>query len=99
MWFYASLLSKFIGRIPLESVAGMKWNPWPECSGICKERLLHKKDCPLLSCGDIIALLCHYLPRRDISEKEVFRQMQIRHERRQASIDSAYRKQETEDSH
>ena len=63
-----------------------------------EERLLHKKDCLLLSCGDIIALLCHYLPRRDISEKEVFRQMQIRHERRQASIDSAYRKQETEGS-
>jgi hypothetical protein len=34
MWFYASLLSKFIGRIPLESVAGMKWNQWPESRGI-----------------------------------------------------------------
>jgi len=34
MWFYASLLSKFIGRIPLESVAGMKWNHWPESRGI-----------------------------------------------------------------
>ena len=58
-----------------------------------EERLLHKEDCPLLSCGDITALLCHYLPRRDVSEEEIFRQMQVRHERRQASIDAAYRKQ------
>jgi SRSO17 transposase len=62
-----------------------------------EERLLHKEDCPLLSCGDIIVLLCHYLPRRDISEEEVFRQMQIRHEKRQASIDWAYKKQHAED--
>ncbi len=61
-----------------------------------EERLLHKEGCPLLSCGDIITLLCFYLPRRDIAEEEVFRQMQVRHERRQASIDAAYRKQQTE---
>ena len=34
MWFYASLLSKFTGRIPLESPAGIEWNPWPESNGI-----------------------------------------------------------------
>jgi len=34
IWFYASPLSKFIGRIPLESLAGMKWNHWPESCGI-----------------------------------------------------------------
>ena len=61
-----------------------------------EERVLHKEDCPMLSCGDITALLCHYLPRRDISEEEVFRQMQVRHQKRQASIDCAYRKQDAE---
>ena len=61
-----------------------------------EERVLHKEDSPLLSCSDIIALPCHYLPRRDVSEKEVFRQMQVRHERRQAAIDAAYKKQDTE---
>ena len=60
-----------------------------------EERVLHKEDSPLLSCSDIIALPCHYLPRRDVSEKEVFRQMQVRHERRQAAIDAAYKKQDT----
>ena len=34
MWFYASLLSKFIGRNRMESVAGMKWNHRPESRGI-----------------------------------------------------------------
>ena len=62
-----------------------------------EERVLHKEDSPLLSCGDIIALLCHYLPRRDVSEEEVFRQMQVRHEKRQAAIDAAYKKQDAED--
>ena len=61
-----------------------------------EERELHEKDSPLLGCSDIIALLCHCFPRRDVSEEEVFRQMQVRHERRQAAIDSAYKKQDTE---
>jgi SRSO17 transposase len=61
-----------------------------------EERVLHKEDSPLLSCGDIIALLCHYLPRRDVSEEEVFRQMQVRHEKRQAAIEAAYKKQDAE---
>jgi hypothetical protein len=61
-----------------------------------EQRVLHKEDCPMLSCGDIATLLCHYLPRRDISEEEVFRQMQVRHQKRQASIDCAYRKQDAE---
>ena len=61
-----------------------------------EERELHEEDSPLLSCSDIVALLCHYFPRRDVSEEEVFRQMQVRHERRQAAIDSAYKKQDTE---
>ena len=78
-----------------------KWRSWHHHMAMVllvmlfflEERLLHKEDCPLLSCGDITALLCHYLSRRDVSEEEKFRQMQVRHERRQASIDAAYRKQ------
>ncbi|NOQ45617.1 MAG: hypothetical protein GQ559_02935 [Desulfobulbaceae bacterium] len=36
---------------------------------ILEEQVLHKEDCSLLSCGDTIALLCLYLPRRDVSEE------------------------------
>jgi SRSO17 transposase len=56
-------------------------------------RLTNKKDYPLLSCADIENLLSHFLPRKDITEEEVLRQMETRHRQRQASIDSAYAKQ------
>ncbi len=59
-----------------------------------EEKLLHKKEYPLLSCADIEALLAHFLPRRDVTVSEVVRQMEARHRARQRSIDSAYRRQE-----
>jgi SRSO17 transposase len=58
-----------------------------------EERLLHEDTIPLLSCKDITRLLCHYLPRRDVTEEEIFRQLQARHFKRQASINSAYLRQ------
>ena len=48
---------------------------------------------PLLSCSDIEGLLARFLPRRDVTVDEVIRQMEVRHRKRQASTDSAYRKQ------
>ncbi len=56
-----------------------------------KERLLQQDDHPLLSCADIECLLAHFLPRRDRTRDEVIRQMEVRHKKRQKSIDSAYR--------
>jgi hypothetical protein len=38
--------------------------------------------------------LNHFLPRRDTTLKEVLRQMEARHRKRQAAIDSAYRQQQ-----
>jgi SRSO17 transposase len=61
-----------------------------------KERIEHQQDYPLLSCADIETLLAHFLPRRDVGVEEVIRQMQVRHQKRQASIDSAYGKQQLE---
>lgn len=58
-----------------------------------EERIAAHDECPLLSCADIEILLAHFLPRRDISVAEVIQQMQIRHRKRQASIDYAYEKQ------
>ena len=58
-----------------------------------KERIEQRVSHPLLSCTDIEVLLAHILPRRDTTVTEVIRQMKIRHRKRQASIDSAYRKQ------
>jgi len=58
-----------------------------------KERIELQHDYPLLSCADVECLLAHFLPRRNIGLEEVTRQMQIRHRKRQASIDYANKKQ------
>jgi hypothetical protein len=52
-------------------------------------RVEQKEHYPLLSCPDISKLLTTFLPRRDIEIDKVFRQMEVRHKQRQASIDSA----------
>jgi hypothetical protein len=58
-------------------------------------KLEQHRDVLLLSTADIVALLAHYLPRRDLDEEEIFRQMELRHRKRQESIDSAYAVQRT----
>ena len=58
-----------------------------------ERRLSNKDEYPLLSCSDIKTLLKHFLPRRDVTVEEVLRQMEVRHRKRQSSIDSARRKQ------
>ena len=59
-----------------------------------EQRLQHQPDIPLLSCPDVAILLKSVLPRKDITEEEVLRQLEVRHRKRQASIDAAYRKQQ-----
>ena len=90
-----------------KSEAGMadyqarKWSSWHHHITLVsmamlfmtEERELQTDEYPLLSCNDIELLLRTYLPRRDIEHHEVRRQMEKRHQRRQASIDSAFKKQ------
>lgn len=59
-----------------------------------EERLRHRTTHPLLSGRDIRALLNQFLPRRDTTLEEILRQMEVRHRKRQAAIDSAYCKQQ-----
>jgi SRSO17 transposase len=61
-----------------------------------EERTEQQEDYPLLSCADVETLLAHFLPRRDVSVDEVLRQLEVRHQKRQASIDYAYAKQQLE---
>jgi SRSO17 transposase len=63
-----------------------------------QERLLQQEAYPLLSCADIECLLARFLPRRDRDPEELIRQMELRHRKRQRSIDSAYRQQWRTDS-
>ena len=59
-----------------------------------EERQLQRPTYPLLSGRDIRALLTQFLPRRDTTLEERLRQMEVRHRKRQAAIDSACRKQQ-----
>jgi hypothetical protein len=60
---------------------------------LLRERQLQREALPLLSAGDIKVLLARVLPRRDQDPEEIIRQIQLRHQQRQAAIDSAYRRQ------
>jgi len=53
----------------------------------------HKTDLSLLSCHDIVEVLRVLLPRANVTYDEILQQLEERHRRRQASIDSAYAKQ------
>ena len=78
-----------------------KWRSWHHHMALVfmamlfmlEERVLQKDNFPLLSCSDIESLLRTFLPRRDVKQDEVLRQMEKRHRKRQAAIDSQYRKQ------
>jgi hypothetical protein len=59
-------------------------------------KLEQHRDVSLLTIADIVALLAHYLPRRDLDEEELFRQMERRQKQRQESIDSAYAAQKAQ---
>ena len=61
-----------------------------------KERIMQEETYPLLSCSDITTLLARFLPRRDIHPDEVIRQLEVRHEKRQAAIENAFKNQRLE---
>jgi SRSO17 transposase len=78
-----------------------KWKSWHHHMAMVsmvmlfmlEQRLLYKDRYPLLSCFDISVILSFLLPRRAITLGEIIRQLEVRHKRRQDSIDSAYRNQ------
>ena len=73
-----------------------KWSAWHHHMALVmmamlfmlSERIRHKDTYPLLSCSDIEDLLSRFLPRRDVSEEEVIRQLEERHHRRLSAIKS-----------
>jgi len=54
---------------------------------LLRERIHNAEAVPLLSVRDIVTLLSFYLPARDTTEKELFRQLAVRHRKRQREID------------
>lgn len=58
---------------------------------LLEQQIKNSSDYPLLSSNDTIELLTHYLPNKKASEEEIFKQLQMRHEKRQRAMESAYR--------
>ena len=58
-----------------------------------RHRILNRDAYPLLSCYDMKVLLAYFLPRRDTTSDEVFRQMEIRHTKRRAASECKARRQ------
>ena len=59
---------------------------------ITKQRMLHQEAYPLMSCHDIKVFLAYFLPKRQNSVQEILRQMEVRHQKRQAASRSAARR-------
>jgi SRSO17 transposase len=78
-----------------------KWRGWHHHMALVfmamlfmlEERIQAKATHPLLSCSDIEELLRHFLPKRAATRDDVFEQMDKRHRKRLASIQSHYAKQ------
>ena len=81
-----------------------KWSAWHHHMALVmmamlfmlSERIRHQDTYPLLSCSDIEELLSRFLPRRDVTEEEVIRQLEQRHRKRLAAIQSHSRKKHTQ---
>jgi SRSO17 transposase len=73
-----------------------KWSAWHHHMALVmmamlfmlSERIRHEDTYPLLSCSDIEELLSRFLPRRDVTKQEVIRQLEYRHRKRLAAIQS-----------
>jgi SRSO17 transposase len=89
------------GQVGLDHYQTRKWRSWHHHMTLVIMAMLFmletkmntEENLPLLSCFDITQMLSYYLPRRDVTEEEIMRQMEFRHRQRQASIDSAYARQ------
>lgn len=84
------------GQCGMADYQAQKWAAWHHHMALVmmamlfmlEEREVQRGQYPLLSCADIETLLAHFLPRRDVSQGEVMRQMRERHRLRQRAIES-----------
>ena len=70
------------------------WNGWHHHMALVmlamlfmlKTKIKYKNEHHLLTSYDVRILLYHFLPKREISQEEVLRQMLVRHQQRKKSI-------------
>ena len=90
------------GQVGMNQYQVRGWRGWHHHMALVSVAMLfmlqerQQKTCthPLLSCADVVEVLQYLLPKRKNSLPEVLRQLESRHARRQAAIESAYRQQE-----
>jgi len=84
------------GRCGMADYQVQKWSAWHHHMALVmmamlfmvEERLGQNEDYPLLSCADVENLLAKFLPRRDVGEAEMIRQLEESHKRRKQAIQS-----------
>lgn len=59
---------------------------------LLRERRVHMVDVEMLSCQDVVELLNHFLPRRDLTLDAVLANIERRHRRRTEAMESARRR-------
>jgi SRSO17 transposase len=83
------------GHLGMAQYQARKWDSWHRHMALVMlaalfmllTRELHDETYPLMTCYDIQILLAKSLPDRRGNPKELMRQMMVRHQQRQASID------------
>lgn len=73
-----------------------KWSAWHHHMALVmmamrfmlSEKIKHEDTFPLLSCADIEELLSRFLPCRDVTKEEILQQLEHRHRKRLAAIQS-----------
>lgn len=79
-----------------------RWSGWHHHMGMVMlallfmmtERRRNEENVSLLSCEDIVTLLNYFLPRADMTEEDIFRQLEKRHKKRFKSMEYEYIRQE-----
>lgn len=90
------------GQVGMNQYQVRGWRGWHHHMALVSMAMLfllqerQQKTCthPLLSCADVVEVLQFLLPKRKNSLPEVLRQLESRHARRRAAMESAYRQQE-----
>ena len=88
------------GSLGMSDYQLRKWRGWHHHMALTllahlfllRERIHNADDFPLLSCQDVVSMLAFYLPKRDVTEEEMFRQLSARHRKRQKEINRAQKK-------
>jgi SRSO17 transposase len=81
------------GNLGMSDYQLRKWRGWHHHMSLVllahlfllRERIYNAEAYPMLSFQDMVTMLSFYLPKRDVTEEEIFRQLAVRHRKREAT--------------